>query len=129
MSICLSKQIRTWPAIIFAVSRINRVIGRIIILTVSMITIKGTKNIGVFMGTRWVIKLLLLSRNIFIEKDNHKGVDKKMVRIMWLVGAKIKGKSLIKFNVQIITKMIINKIEVFKCFFFKFVFKSFLIKL
>lgn len=42
------------PAIIFAVNRIERVIGRIINLINSIITIKGINIYGVFNGVKWV---------------------------------------------------------------------------
>lgn len=41
-----------WPAIILAVRRIERVIGRIISLIDSIITIKGIRGIGVPWGVR-----------------------------------------------------------------------------
>lgn len=47
------KVISKWPAIKFAVSRTLRVIGRISVLIVSIITIKGSNNRGVPMGTKW----------------------------------------------------------------------------
>lgn len=46
-----------WPAIILAVSRIDRVIGRIINLIDSMITINGISRIGVPWGVKWVKRL------------------------------------------------------------------------
>lgn len=46
-----------WPAIIFAVKRIERVIGRISNLIDSMITIKGINKAGVPWGVRWVRRL------------------------------------------------------------------------
>ena len=46
------------PATIFAASRIDKVIGRIIFLTVSITTIIGIKNDGVPNGTKWANKLL-----------------------------------------------------------------------
>lgn len=43
-----------WPAIMFAVSRIDNVHGRIIFLIVSIITIKFINIVGVFNGTKWI---------------------------------------------------------------------------
>ena len=43
----LRRVIKRWPAIILAVRRIARVIGRIILLTVSIITIRGIRVGGV----------------------------------------------------------------------------------
>lgn len=42
-----------WPAIILAASRTANVPGRIILLIVSIKTIKGIKGPGVPCGTRW----------------------------------------------------------------------------
>lgn len=46
-----------WPAIILAVSRIDKVIGRIISLIDSIITINGINRAGVPWGVRWVSRL------------------------------------------------------------------------
>lgn len=45
--------IRRWPAIILAASRIAKVKGRITILMVSIITMKGIRIMGVPIGTKW----------------------------------------------------------------------------
>lgn len=42
------------PAIMLAVKRIDRVIGRMISLISSMITMIGMRGLGVPMGVRWV---------------------------------------------------------------------------
>lgn len=46
-----------WPAIMLAVSRIERVIGRIINLIDSIITMNGINNAGVPWGVKWVSRL------------------------------------------------------------------------
>lgn len=48
-----SKAIRRWPAIRLAVRRTARAMGRITLLVISIITIKGIKTGGVPEGTRW----------------------------------------------------------------------------
>lgn len=53
LPVLLNNVINKWPAIIFAVNRIARVIGRIIFLMVSIHTIKGIKIGGVPCGIRW----------------------------------------------------------------------------
>ena len=53
-----SKVSNKCPATMFAANRIDNVIGRIIFLTVSIITITGIKNDGVPKGTKWANKLL-----------------------------------------------------------------------
>ena len=81
----------------FAVSRIIRVKGRINILIVSIITIKGIKIVGVLIGTRCekncpvFIKIVFSVRAVQIGKDISSVVD------ICLVGVKIKGKSLSRF--------------------------------
>lgn len=47
------KQIIKWPATMLAANRTDKVIGRIRFLESSISTIKGAKNIGVPLGTRW----------------------------------------------------------------------------
>lgn len=47
-----NKVTNKWPAIIFAVSRIAKVIGRIILLVVSIITKNGRRTDGAPWGTR-----------------------------------------------------------------------------
>jgi len=47
-----------WPATIFAANRMANVAGRIILLTVSIITITGIRNLGVPLGTKWANRLL-----------------------------------------------------------------------
>jgi len=46
------------PATILAASRIERVPGRMTLLTVSIITITGIKATGVPLGTKWANNLL-----------------------------------------------------------------------
>jgi len=53
-----NKANKRWPAIILAANRTAKVMGRIIDLTVSIITITGIKGAGVPRGTKWAIILL-----------------------------------------------------------------------
>lgn len=80
---------RRCPATIFAVSRIERVIGRIINLINSIKTIKGIKIVGVFDGVRcvnmWLEKLIQPNNIILI----HKIRDKDIQNLMWLDDVKI----------------------------------------
>lgn len=73
---CLSRQIKICPAIIFAVSRIISVKGRIKDLIDSIITIKGIKAGGVPVGTKWAIKYPVFLNNILKVKDIQTGKDK-----------------------------------------------------
>lgn len=56
-----SKVIRRWPAIIFAIRRTERVIGRITLLTVSIKTMNGMRTKGVLWGkvcaNIWLVRL------------------------------------------------------------------------
>ena len=76
-----------WPATIFAANRIDKVIGRIIFLTVSIITIIGIKNEGVPKGTKWAKRLLywkIIENNIVpnqIGKANTNVIDKCLVLV------------------------------------------------
>lgn len=73
-----SKDNNRWPAIIFAVSRIVKVNGRIIKLIDSIITIKGINKIGVPRGVKWAkrlfkkLKILNIIILIQIVKDKER---------------------------------------------------------
>ena len=58
-SLEVTKVISKCPATIFAASRTDSVIGRIIFLTISINTIKGINTIGVPRGTKWAKKDLI----------------------------------------------------------------------
>lgn len=55
-----NKDINKWPAIKFAVNRIDNEIGRIKILIVSINVIRGANNIGVFKGIKCAIIFFVL---------------------------------------------------------------------
>ena len=89
---------RRWPATIFAASRIERVPGRITLLTVSITTITGINAPGVPAGTRWA---MILENWYVTEKiilPSHKGRPNLIVILKWLVLVKIYGKRPIKFE-------------------------------
>lgn len=96
------------PAIKFAVNRIAKDKGRIIILIDSIIAIKGARKIGVFKGIKWVIKFLkFLIIDIKIKKiQNGKANDNE--KIMWLEVEKIYGKSPKKLLKKININNVIN---------------------
>lgn len=86
-----SKVIRRCPATILADSRIDRVIGRIIALIVSIITIKFIKALGVPSGVKWIIIELnwFFQPNIIVVSH----IDALIVNLidMWAVTVKLYG--------------------------------------
>jgi len=67
----LSNVNKRCPAIRFAVSRTHKVIGRIRFLTISIITMKDTKAVGVPCGTRCVNMWLVFFIQPNIIMDIH----------------------------------------------------------
>lgn len=104
---------RRCPATMLAVSRIERVMGRIINLINSIITINGIKIVGVFEGVRWVnmwLEKLIQPNNIILI---HKINDRDIQNLIWLDDVKMYGKRPIKLFHKIIIKsaMKIIKLE------------------
>lgn len=79
------------PAIILAANRIDSVKGRIILLIVSIITIKGIKIVGVPLGIKWINLFLVLINIICIIKPTQNGKANVSVNAIWLVGVKFIG--------------------------------------
>lgn len=75
----------------FAANRTANVIGRIMILIVSIKTMKGVSKRGVPIGIKWVSILLIL--NILLKDiiANQQVILNVNVKIMCLVGANTKG--------------------------------------
>lgn len=80
-----------WPAIIFAESRIANVPGRIILLVVSINTIKGVKAPGVPSGTRWASICWVLFNHPKIINLTHSGKARARVIDICLVLVKTYG--------------------------------------
>ena len=74
------------PATIFAINRIDSVIGRITDLIVSIITIKGIKIFGAPTGTRCVNLWLGLIIHLFEYNPSHIGMANLIGITMWAVG-------------------------------------------
>lgn len=113
------KRVRSkWPAIIFAVSRTARVMGRIIFLIVSINTMKGIKIGGVPWGTKCVNIFWVCWDHPNIMKANHKGSLRANLMVKWAVLVKIYGVRLKKFVSIIVIKILIIKNEFFlrECF-------------
>ena len=96
------------PATILAANRIDKVNGRIILLTVSIITITGIKNPGVPLGTKWANKLLYWKIIDIIILPNHNGKAIVSVNLMCLVLVKIYGNKPIKLEKMIKKKSLIK---------------------
>ena len=74
-----------------AASRTERVIGRIIFLTISIKTMNGIKAGGVPKGTRWAKNSVSLLINLYTINPNHKGRANESVIAKWLVDVKVKA--------------------------------------
>jgi len=72
------------PATMFAANRTANVPGRIIELTVSIITMTGINGAGVPRGTRWAILWLNCLTRLKIILPNHKGRAKDRVKLKCL---------------------------------------------
>ena len=80
---------RRWPAIIFAVNRTANVPGRIILLIVSIHTIKGIRAEGVPWGTKWANICCVWLIHPYNINLNHRGRANERVIVRWLVLVKI----------------------------------------
>jgi hypothetical protein len=87
----VNKVIRRCPAIILAANRIARVKGRIILLIVSITTIKGINIVGVPLGIKWINKFEVLLNQPYNITADHKGRAIVSVVDMCLDLVKIKG--------------------------------------
>lgn len=80
----LRRDKRRWPATMLADRRIERVKGRITLLTSSIITIKGIRIGGVLRGTKWAsIKNGTFTIPINMC-PNHRGRANVIVKVRWL---------------------------------------------
>ena len=98
-----------WPATILAANRIDSVIGRIILLTVSIITIIGIKAGGVPKGTKCANKLLYWNTIEYNIEPNQMGNASTNVIDKCLVLVKIYGINPMKLE-KIMKKKIETKI-------------------
>lgn len=77
------------PATRFAVNRIDNDNGRIKILIVSIIVIKGASIIGVFKGIKWIIMFFVFLYIDIIIKNNQNGNAIDIEKIICLDDEKI----------------------------------------
>jgi len=83
-----SRVMRRCPAIRLAVNRTHSVIGRIVTLVSSMITMKAIRAVGVPCGTRWVSMWFVFfvhPKRIIV---NHIERDRGRVTVRWEVNEK-----------------------------------------
>lgn len=81
----LRRAIRMWPAVKLAASRTERVIGRIIWLTLSINTINCERKIGVDNGTKWLSAWFQLRRILNIKNPSQKGRIRERATDRWAV--------------------------------------------
>lgn len=81
--------ISRWPATILAISRTDRVMGRIIFLTDSISTIKGIRTEGVLWGTIWANMWLVWLSQPYTIKVSQRGKARVRVRVKWLDAVKM----------------------------------------
>jgi len=77
-----------WPALMLAISRTERVIGRTAILTVSIRTRKGFRRAGAPIGSKPATTEEGLKKTPETSKDNHRGKPKERETARCLVGLK-----------------------------------------
>jgi len=80
-----SSVIRRWPAIRFAVSRTHSVIGRMIVLVSSMITINIIRAGGVPWGRRWASMCFVLVIHPVVTTIVHRPRERGRVTERWEV--------------------------------------------
>jgi len=86
-----NKDMRRWPAMRLAVRRTHKVIGRIIFLTSSIMTINIIKVPGVPWGTKWDNMWFVFFNHPNSIKESQNVKDKGRVTVRWEVGEKICG--------------------------------------
>ena len=92
----------------FAASRIERVIGRIICLAVSIKTINCERNMGVLNGTKCLRKWFGLFIILKIINPNQKGRAKESVNNKCAETVKIYGISPIILTIKIMLNRVVN---------------------
>jgi len=105
----LSNNISKCPATMLAVNRTDNVMGRMMLLTISMINIKLIKGKGVPMGIVWIIMCFVIKFQAKIMINNHIENANENEILMWAVGVKIKGNKAMKFKIKINKKIVLIK--------------------
>lgn len=94
-----------WPALIFAASRNDRVIGRTIILDDSIKTKNGFSQSGAPSGRRWAIVALIDLSALDIISSIHIGRAILRVNNRWLVTLKVYGNNPSIFSMTTMKKI------------------------
>lgn len=100
----------------FAANRTDKVIGRMMFLIISIITIKGIKAAGVPIGTKWARKSVMLLTILNIINLNQKGKANERVIAKCLVDVKVNEKR----PSVLLKKISINRDEKSKILIFLF---------
>lgn len=79
----LQRAIKIWPAVMLAANRTDKVIGRIICLTVSIKTMNWERGRGVLKGTKCLKKWFEFLVELKIMNPNQKGNASLNVIIIW----------------------------------------------
>lgn len=92
-----------------AVNRTDKVIGRIIFLTISITNMKLIKGKGVPIGIVWINICFVICLQAKIIIKNH--IENANVNeiLIWAVGVKMKGNRAIKFKIKINVKIVLMK--------------------
>jgi len=101
----LNNLINRCPATILAVKRTDSVIGRIMLLINSIITMKFISGVGVPVGTMWITMLFVLLNHPcnIIESHIIRAVENEID--ICAVGVKIKGNKAITFKISVTIKI------------------------
>jgi hypothetical protein len=94
----------------FAANRTESVIGRIMFLTISIITIKGINTGGVPLGTKWAKKFVILLIILYRINLTQRGKAKERVIAKCLVAVKVNDKRPTVLFTIINEKILTNKI-------------------
>jgi len=105
----LSNSISRCPATMLAVNRTDKVMGRMMLLTISMANMKLIRGNGVPMGIVWISMCFVMKFQAKIMIRNHIDIAKENEMVMWAVGVKIKGNRAIKFKMKMNEKTALMK--------------------
>jgi len=106
----LNNSINKCPATILAVSRTDKVIGRMIFLTISMMNMKLINGNGVPIGIVWINICFVENVQANIIIINHIENARVNEILIWAVGVKMNGNKAIKFKMKMNKKIDLIKL-------------------